>query len=187
MQANQNQSSISTLDTEASKINKGSGPFNTYVNTDYGISIIYPKMWKPSEVNLPQHGIVLFNAPEAEDKPTSYETYVYNPARLLIATQSLPFGNMTLDQYITFLFKEAYDNATQSRVINSQNGTLAGMDARKIVMYEYWPDGTFKVMRNIALDTKTKIVYFFKYSAHPGKFSYYLPVVQHMMDSLTVK
>lgn len=172
--------------TGTSKIT-ADGAFNTYENPDYNITIKYPKSWKASEVNLPQYGIVLLNAPEATDSPTSLESYVYTPGGVLVASQILPVENMTLEQYVKFLFKDVYANATQYRVINSVDSNLAGMKSYKITMYEYWKDATFKVMRNVALDPSTKTVYMIKYSAHPGKFFEFLPVVQQMMDSLKVK
>ena len=67
LEANQNQASstptLTDSSQEASKITKGSGSMSTYDNSDYGISIKFPNNWKPTEVNLPQQGIVLFFAP----------------------------------------------------------------------------------------------------------------------------
>lgn len=53
---------------------------STYENSDYGISIKFPNNWKPSEINLPQHGIVLFLAPALGT--TSSEDYLATSCRI---------------------------------------------------------------------------------------------------------
>ncbi len=185
--ANQTNSPQHINEGSASKVTKGANGLSTYENTDYQVGIMFPQSWKLSEVNLPQYGIAMFNAPEATDRPTSLESYVYTPAQLLVASQELPVKNMTLDKYIDFLFKDVYKNNTQYKVISSAASSLGGMDSRKITMYEYWDEGTYKVQRNVAIDPETLTVYMIKYSAHPGMFSRYLPAAQQMMNSFALR
>ena len=54
--------------------------FLTYENPDYDISIQYPNDWTPSEDNLLRHQVVIFSAPEIEEKESSVSTIIYIPA-----------------------------------------------------------------------------------------------------------
>lgn len=197
---NQNQSSATQIaaDTgnlkDASEITKLSGLMSKYENSDYGISINFPNNWKQSEINLPQHGIVIFNAPELGDVLS--EGYVFDPASVLVASQKLPVNNMTLSEFVNSFLKDRYLNVTDYKIIQPSKSSLGGMDSEKIIMYEY--DALFpgaglmgegrsvKLMRNIAVDHKTDTAYMFKYAAHPGTFSKYLPLADQMMNSFVL-
>jgi hypothetical protein len=182
-----NQSSTDSIQ-EPSKITKLSASTSKYENSDYGISITFPGNWKLSEVNLPQHGITMFNAPELGN-PLSAE-YVFDPATVLLASQKLPVNNMTLVEFIISFLKDRYPNATDYKIIQSKSDKLAGMGSEKIIMYEYdvplllGGSSSSKIMRNIAIDDKTGTVYMINYTAHPGTFSKYLPIAEQMMNSL---
>jgi hypothetical protein len=152
---------------------------STYENSDYGISIKFPNNWKPSEVNLDTYVIVVFNAPE---KNPNAADYVFDPGWLLVASQKLPTGNITLSQFIESFFTDTYLNASEYRVKSNAKDTLGGLDSVRMIMYEY-VGGTSKVMRVMAIDHKTDTAYWIKYSAHPGLFSNYLPLVDQMIDS----
>lgn len=194
LQANQNQSSSvnqQQQDAPASKINKGAGSFSTYENTDYQISIKFPNSWKHSEVNLPQHGIVTFSAPEF-GTPLS-EVYVAYPAEVLVASQKLPVNNLTLPKFVESFLKDRYPNATDYKIISSSKSNFGGIESDKLIMYEYdvgglfYAGGSLKLMRNIAIDHKTDIAYMIKYSAEPGMFSKYLSIAQEMVNSFRIK
>ena len=134
LEANQNQASSSPTLTdnsqEASKITKGSGGMSTYENSDYGISIKFPSNWKPSEVYLPQQGIVLFYAP-AYGTPMS-EDYLATPASVLVASQKLPVNNMTLPNFVESFLKDRYLNVTDYKIISSSKSNLGGMPSEQI-------------------------------------------------------
>ena len=164
-----------------SKITKLTSSTSKYENNDYGISIGFPSNWKPSEVSLPKHGIVNFNA----STETSLEEYVDTPASVLVASYDLPVLNMTLPEFIKYFMKDRYVNPTDYRIINSSKSNLAGLESEKIMMFEYEP-GTLKLLRNIAIDYKTNIAYMIKYAADPGMFSRYLPIVEQMMNSFAL-
>jgi hypothetical protein len=172
---------------EASKITKGSGGMSTYENSDYGMSIKFPSNWKPSEVNLPQQGIVLFLAP-AFGSPMS-EDYLATPASVLVASQMLPVNNMTLPNFVESFLKDRYLNVTDYKIISSSKSNLGGMPSEQIIMYDYDQVGLFsdgsslKHKRIIAIDNKSEIAYMIRYSAEPGMFSKYLPLADQMIDS----
>ena len=102
---------------------------STYENSDYGVSIKFPNSWKTYEVNLAPMVIARFDAPEASENPTSYESYVYVPAWVIVGSQKLPVDNMTLNDYIKFLLTDFYQNATQYRIISSTISNLAGLES----------------------------------------------------------
>jgi hypothetical protein len=189
LEANQNQASSTLTDSsqEASKITKGSGTMSTYENNDYGISIRFPNNWKPSEVNLPRQGIVLFYAP-AFGTPLS-EDYLATPAAVLVASQKLPVNNLTLPKFVESFLKDRYPNVEDYKIISSSKSNLGGMQSEQIIMYEYdnvnlFSDGgSLKLKRNIAIDNKSEIAYMIRYVAEPGMFSKYLPLADQMIDS----
>ena len=117
LEANQNQASSTLSDSsqEASKITKGRGGMSTYENSDYGVSIKFPSNWKPSEINLPQQGIVSFYAP-AVGTPLS-DDYVADPAEVLVASQKLPMNNLTLPEFVESFLKDRYRNVTDFKII----------------------------------------------------------------------
>ena len=101
---------------------------------------------------------------------------------MIVASQILPADNMTLNDYVQFVLKDVYQNATQYRIISSSKSTLGGFESIKMTLYEYDAE-SLKVMRNVAIDPKTNIGYIVKYMAHPGMFPKYLPIAEQMMDS----
>lgn len=169
---------------DASEITKLTASKSKYENNDYGISINFPSNWKPSEVNLGRNVIVVFDVPETGD-PLSV-SYMYNPAWLLVASQQLPGDNTTLDDYIKFMLKDLYQNASEYRIISSSKTNLAGLESETMIMYEYGSGESLKVMRNVAIDPKSNNAYIVKYTAHPGVFSKYLPLAQQTMDSFVL-
>jgi hypothetical protein len=180
LEANQNQPASTDSSQAASKVIRGTGSMASYENSDYGISIKFPNNWKPSEVNLDAYVIVVFNAPE---KNPIAADYVFDPAWLLVGSQKLPSSNTTLPQFIKSFFKDTlFLNSTDYRIISNSSHILGGLEAEKIIMYEYI-GGTSKVMRIMAVDHTTGTGYWIKYSAHPGLFSNYLPGVNQMVDS----
>ena len=188
LETNQNQSFLRDAPTsqsvtdnlqKSSKIIKSPGSMSTYENNDYGISIKFPSDWKPSEVNLGTHAVVLFLAPE---KSITAADYVFEPAGLVVASQRLPSSNLTLSEFIESFIRDTYQNATEYRVISKSRDNLGGLDSEKIIMYEYI-GGSYKLLRDIAIDHKTGTAYWIMYSAHPGLYSDYLPLVEQMIDS----
>ena len=105
--------------------------FLTYDNPDYDISI---------------HQVALFSAPEIEEEVSSVSTIIYVPAELLVAVQPLHTSNMTINQFTRQFLEEAYPIQSDYRIIESSQSKIAGIEAQKIVMYEYVGDKTSKVM-----------------------------------------
>jgi hypothetical protein len=157
------------------------GQFIVYENPDYDISIQYPNDWSVSEDNLLPYQVAIFSAPEIEEEESSVSTVIYIPAELVLAVQPLYLPNMTMGQFIDQFLKEVYPSSADYRIIESSNTTLAGMQAQKIVMYEYVGQTNSKVMRVIGIQNGA--AYMVKYMAEPGQFSAYLPIAQTMIDS----
>lgn len=159
-------------------------PFEVYNNPDYDIRIQYPDDWTVKHDNLPPHQVVRFSAPEIEEQKTSLHTIIYIPATIAVAVEQLDSMNVTTDQFIEQFFDFAYSSPSQFRIIETSNMTFAGTDARKIIMYEYVNNDNSKVMRVIG--TQNGTAFSIKYTAEPGQFDEYLPIVQRMIDSFTI-
>jgi DNA-binding beta-propeller fold protein YncE len=163
---------------------KQSTGFKTYTNTDYNIKIDYPRNWKKIEHDLDTNVIVYFTAPDTKD--------ITQPASLVVADFQVS-SNSTLDEFVDYFFKEKYANPSEYKLIGSSNATLAGMNGRQFIMYEYeksvlegFPGSTSKVMRVLALDPKTGNGYSLRYVAQPSLFKKYLPTAQKMIDSFGI-
>jgi len=163
---------------------KSSAGSKTYANTDYNIKIEYPKNWKKSETDLDAHSIVAFTAPDTKD--------VTGPAGMIISNFQVS-NNSTLDDFVNYFFKERYAHPEDYKLIESSNSTLAGMNGRQYIMYEYqksllegFPGSTNKVMRVLGFDTNTGNGYSLKYWAQPSVFKKYLPTAQRMVDSFGI-
>ena len=163
---------------------KSSAGSKTYTNTDYNIKIEYPKNWKKSETDLDSHVIVGFKAPDTKD--------VIDPAGFIISNFQIS-DNSILDDFVTYFFKEKYPQPEDYKLIESSNATVAGMDGRQFILYEYqksllegFPGSTDKVMRVLTLDTNTSNGYSLKYWAQPSLFNKYLPTAQRMFDSFEI-
>ena len=173
---------IITIGMNISNIDAQKSDFKKYENTDYNIKIDYPSKWKKSENNLAQNQIVIFSAPEVEEKESSVLSFILIPAKVTLASQQTPATNMTLENFTNYFIDSGYSSPTQYKIINTSKTTLAGNEAVELLMYEYVGDQTSKVKRVISLfgnDT----AYMIKYAAEPGKFSKYLPIAQQMIDS----
>lgn len=163
---------------------KSSAGSKTYTNTDYNIKIEYPKNWKKSETDLDAHVIVGFKAPDTKD--------VTEPAGFIISNFQIS-DNSILDDFVTYFFKDKYPQPEDYKLIESSNATVAGMDGRQFILYEYqksllegFPGSTDKVMRVLTLDTNTSNGYSLKYWAQPSLFNKYLPTAQRMIDSFGI-
>lgn len=162
---------------------QGQGQFPQYENPDYNIALQYPSDWIRSEENLAQYQVVRFSAPEVEQQETSLSTIIFTPAEVTVAV--IPVSspqNMTIEQFSNKLIQDIYPSSQEYRIINSSKTTFAGSNqAQNILMYEYTPERSSKVMRTIAILNDT--AYMIKYSAEPGLFDDYLPAAQEMINS----
>jgi DNA-binding beta-propeller fold protein YncE len=165
---------------------KQSTGFKTYTNDDYNIKIGYPKNWKKSEQDLPAHVIADFTAPDAKDGSQT--------AGLLIASYDL-LNSSNLDDFINLFFKDRYPSMSDYKLISTSDTFLAGMNARKFILYDYnkvsipgFSDSTStdKVMRILAVDNNSGHGYAIRYWSQPGLFNKYLQTAQKMIDSFGV-
>ena len=173
---------IITIGMSISNIDAQKSDFKKYENTDYNVTIDYPSKWKKSENNLAQNQIVIFSAPEVEQKESSVLSFILIPAKVALASQQTPSSNMTLENFTNYFIDNGYSSPDEYKIIKTSRTTLAGNEAVELLMYEYVGDKTSKVKRVISLfDNDT--AYMIKYAAEPGKFSKYLPIAQQMIDS----
>jgi hypothetical protein len=102
-------------------------------------------------------------------------------------------NNLTLPKFVESFLKDRYPNATDFKIISSSKSNLGGMESEQIIMYEYdvgnifYPGGSLKLIRNIAIDHESELAYMIRYTAEPGMFSKYLPIVEQMMDSFELR
>jgi hypothetical protein len=76
--------------------------------------------------------------------------------------------------------------STNFKIIESyNNATLSGYPAYKLVWTEAINDTGIKVME-IGIISNGH-VYAMEYRAEPERYSYYLPIIQQMLDSLKIK
>jgi hypothetical protein len=173
---------IITLVMGISNIDAQKSNFKEYENKDYNVTIDYPSKWKKSENNLAQNQIVIFSAPEVEQKESSVLSFILIPAKVTLASQQTPSSNMTLENFTNYFIDSAYSSPDEYKIIKTSRTTLAGNEAVELLMYEYLGDKTSKVKRVISL-SDNDTAYMIKYAAEPGKFSKYLPIAQQMIDS----
>jgi len=162
---------------------EGQGQFLRYENPDYDIALQYPSDWIASEENLAQYQVVRFSAPEVEQQETSLSAIIFTPAEITVAVIPVsPQQSTIIEQFSNKLMQDIYPSSQEYRIINSSKTTFAGSNqAQNILMYEYTPERSSKVMRTIAILNDT--AYMIKYSAEPGLFDDYLPAAQEMIDS----
>lgn len=130
-------------------------PFTVYDNPDYDIRMEYPNDWTVNQDNLAPYQVARFSAPEIKEQETSLHTIIYIPATLTVAVQQLDSVNATTDQFINQFFDYAYSSPAEYRTIETANTTFAGMDAKRIIMYEYLGGDNSKVMRTIGTQNGT--------------------------------
>jgi len=159
-------------------------PYEIYDNPDYDIRIQYPNDWTVGHDNLAPYQVVRFSAPEIKEQETSLHTIIYIPASVAVAVQQLDSTNVTAEQSIEQLFDYAYTSPSEFKIIETSTTTLAGIDAKKIIMYEYLRGDNSKLMRIIG--TQNGTAYLIKYAAEPGRYDEYLPIAQRMIDSFTI-
>jgi len=154
--------------------------FNIYENDIHKVRIQYPSNWEQENEN--SNSIVRFIAPGTggETKPTG----------VLITIFERPNDN-NLDEFIDFFHKLRYAKQSDFTIVNSSEATLAGIEAREIVLYEQQdnvldPKSDLKVMRVYAFDNDSHKGYALRYYSEPGLFNRYLPIAHKMFNSFEI-
>jgi hypothetical protein len=164
------------------KTNNDNNTLKLYENATYGIHIQYPSNWKIiiNEGFATNH-IVSFLAPvradSEADRPSLIISYIH--------ANNLPFYR-NLNEYLAEI-TERYDFKfiDFNLIESSTNSSLAGEPAYKLVFTDLKHDINFKSME-IGTIIGNK-VYTVTYTAGEKElYSYYLPTVQKMIDSLKI-
>jgi hypothetical protein len=110
---------IITIGMSISNIDAQKSSFKEYENKDYNIKIDYPSKWKKSENNLAQNQIVIFSAPEVEQKESSVLSFILIPAKVTLASQQTPSSNMTLENFTNYFIDSAYSSPDEYKIIKT--------------------------------------------------------------------
>lgn len=148
--------------------------FLTYENSFYGVRIKYPQEWTKTEGAMGT--VVMFLSPKQNDTDPFQEN-------LNIIVQPLPASttlNVVTEETINQV-KQLIQNAT---IIETTDTTLAGVPAYKLVYSGKMRDYTLKWMQIWAV--KNNIMYSITYTAEIDSYSYYLDVIQKMIDSFEI-
>jgi hypothetical protein len=172
-----NRSSISNINGTSTAYTNNSN-FLTYKNLDFGIKMQYPFNWTKQEDNLQLHTIAAFS---------------------LIHQNPFDFANVTLAE-VDLRVYNAPKNETSAKLnisqINTQGQTivsyhknstttLGGYPALRIASY-FFGGVTQKAMQIWTFIPNKQVLVEFIYIAQPSKYSFYLPIVQKMIDSVEI-
>ncbi len=161
------------LQQENSKFYKPKN-FLTYENGSYGVRIKYPQEWTKTEGAMGT--VVVFLSPKQNDSDPFQEN-------LNIIVQNLPASttlNVVTEETINQV-KQLIQNAT---IIESTDTTLAGVPAYKIVYSGKMREYTLKWIQ--IWTVKNNKMYSITYTAEINSYSYYLDVIQKMIDSFEI-
>lgn len=165
-----------------SKINNSgtarNSTFLTYENPDFGIKMRYPSDWIKQEDNLLFHTIAAFQLVHQNIYDFTNTTLAEVDLRVYPAPQNETFAKLNIGQINTrgAVISSYYKNATT---------TLGGSPALKIVNY-FFGDVTQKEMQVWTFIPGKQILLEIIYIAQPSKYSFYLPIVQKMIDSVEI-
>jgi hypothetical protein len=175
--SNSNRSSNSNINGTSTAYTNNSS-FLMYKNLDFGIKMQYPSNWTKQEDNLQLHTIAAFS---------------------LIHQNPFDFANVTLAE-VDLRVYNAPKNETSAKLnisqINTQGQTivsyhknstttLGGYPAFRIASY-FFGGVTQKAMQIWTFIPNKHVLVEIIYIAQPSKYSFYLPIVQKMIDSVEI-
>ena len=175
--------SISTPDTGASTTpgpDTGQGiqkppltpqPFTSYKSDEKSVSVNYPHDWQITE----NANNVTFKSP-SESSSDKFEEAL----RVL----KVPYKN-SLSALTDEIVGEAKANLPSFQIINSSDTVLGGIPANSLV-YIYTDDRVGTLQEMVILTIKDDSAYIIGYTAESPKYTYYLPVVQKMINSIQI-
>jgi len=150
-------------------------PYLIYLNLDRGIKIAYPAGWTKQEQSMQNVFFVAFASPREDPSDVFLEN-------LNVVVEALLPGT-TLEQYI----QNSMQGPNQT-FLEKGPATLAGRPAYRHVYTGPLPTPvprSGKVMQWVVVaNSKGYVV---TYTAELQKYDKFLPVIQHMADSLEIK
>jgi hypothetical protein len=177
--------------------------FLIYENPTHKIEIQYPADWKKVEpqgfeANSDQHVVEFKLFSESllqKEDIAALHIYIHNlPAPNILDQFTRFFGKMIYQKtslegfvlsHFTSILTKNLPNFDFIKSESDTTATLAGNPAHKIVYKYSQGQNDIKVME--ALTVKDGKGYIIMYTAEATKYSYYLPIIQRMMDSFKIK
>jgi eukaryotic-like serine/threonine-protein kinase len=165
----------------AAALSVTSSNFLTYDSPIYGFKIQYPSDWEKIEFSDVQEGnrkiIVNFISPLGNPSDTFREYFIIERGLVKVSTRSLDSSTNT---YITSL-----KSLPNFKLIESQALSLANNPAEKLVYSFSNPQvGVTKVMDTLII--KHDKLFLLSFNSDAATFNNYLPVIQKMLDSLSL-
>jgi len=177
--------------------------FLIYENPTHDIEIQYPADWKKVEpqgfeANSDKHIVEFKSFSEThlqKEDVAALHIYIHNlPAPNILHQFTRFFGKMIYQKtslegfvlsHFTSILTKNLPNFDFIKSESNTTSTLAGNPAHKIVYKYNEGQNDTKVME--ALTVKDNKGYIIMYTAEAAKYSYYLPIIQKMMDSFKIK
>jgi hypothetical protein len=146
----------------------------TYTNSSYGIKIQYPTYFiKEESQNQSSGDIVKFISPRGTP-----------PLELGISDGQPVPQNMSLEQWSNATIKGLSQSFDNFSLIESNSTTVAGFPAHEIVYTATLPSSGVEIKFMQLLTIKDHKEYIITANAFPLDFSFYLPTLQEMINSL---
>ena len=146
-------------------------PFTSYKSDEKSVSVNYPHDWQITE----NANNVTFKSP-SESSSDKFEEAL----RVL----KVPYKN-SLSALTDEIVGEAKANLPSFQIINSSDTVLGGIPANSLV-YIYTDDRVGTLQEMVILTIKDDSAYIIGYTAESPKYTYYLPVVQKMINSIQI-
>ena len=148
-----------------------SQPFTTYKSDEKSVSVNYPHDWLITE----NANNVTIKSPH-ESSSDKFEEAL----RVL----KVPYKN-SLSALTEEIVGEAKANLPSFQIVNSSDTILGGIPANSLV-YIYTDDRVGTLQEMVILTIKDDSAYIIGYTAESPKYTYYLPVVQKMINSIQI-
>jgi len=146
-------------------------PFTSYKSDEKSVSVNYPHDWQITE----NANNVTFKSP-SESSSDKFEEAL----RVL----KVPYKN-SLSALTDEIVGEAKANLPSFQIINSRDTVLGRIPANSLV-YIYTDDRVGTLQEMVILTIKDDSAYIIGYTAESPKYTYYLPVVQKMINSIQI-
>jgi hypothetical protein len=155
-----------------------------YVNPLFGISVDYPSDWTAFELNSQfpsndSYAMALLRAPLENSSDMFAE-------RILFGIQYMDLNNVTLDTF-TSESLAAYRNSSDIQILESVPTTIASQPAHRIVYTDESVEGIKLKKIQTWMIANSSRAYVITFSGEESKYFDYLPEVQSIISSFSIK
>ncbi len=169
---------INKCDKGESKIENISEDKNLYTNKELGFSLEYPKNYTLTKKN--RFGIFIEIYPNEKNPDGVFQENLF-----LITNDVADHKNkIDLDQYVDLNIKKIKKVSKKINIISSEETTLNGYPAQKIVLTGTGENGDLKWMQKYTIINNRG--YIFTYDARPDKYDNYLEEFEKIIDSFNI-